>query len=57
MKPEPNVRTVRRSSHFAVAMTISAAEDLDAPRKNATAKNRRTKGSQLDKIHAKRDVF
>ena len=29
---------------------ISAAEDLDAPRKNVTAKNRRTKESQLDKI-------
>ena len=36
--------------HFTVAVTISAAEDLDAPRINATAKNRRTKVSRLDKI-------
>ena len=36
--------------HFIVAVTVSAAEDLDAPRKNATAKNRRTKVSRLDKI-------
>ena len=36
--------------HFTVAMTISAAEDLDAPRKNATAKNHPTKESRLDKI-------
>ena len=54
MKPEPNVCTkqcqAKQSYHFTVAMTISAAEDLDAPRKNATAKNRRTKESQLDKI-------
>ena len=42
----------KQSYHFTVAVTISAAEDLDAPRKNATAKNRRTKGRRLDKIHA-----
>ena len=52
MKPEPNVCQAKQSYHFTVAVTISAAEDLDAPRKNATAKNRRTKESQLDKIHA-----
>ena len=53
MKPEPNVRSqAKQSYHFTVVVTISAAEDLDAPRKNATAKNRRTKESQLDKIHA-----
>ena len=54
MKPEPNVCTkqcqAKQSYHFTVAVTISAAEDLDAPRINATAKNRRTKESQLDKI-------
>ena len=42
MKPEPNVCTkqcqAKQSYHFTVAVTISAAEDLDAPRKNATAK-------------------
>ena len=47
MKPEPNVCTkqcqAKQSYHFTVAVTISAAEDLDVPRKNATAKNRRTK--------------
>ena len=42
----------KQSYHFTVAVTISAAEDLDAPRKNATAKNRRPKERQLDKIHA-----
>ena len=40
----------KQSYHFTVAVTISAAENLDAPRKNATAESRRTKGSQLDKI-------
>ena len=54
MKPEPNVCTkqcqAKQSYHFTVAVTISAAEDLDAPRKNATARNRRTKESQLDKV-------
>ena len=40
----------KQSYHFTVAVTISAAEDLDTPRKNATAKNCRTKDSQLDKI-------
>ena len=40
----------KQSYHFTVAVTISAVEDLDAPRKNATAKNGRTKESKLDKI-------
>ena len=42
----------KQSYRFTVAVTISTAKDLDAPGKNATAKNYRTKGSQLDKIHA-----
>ena len=54
MKPEPNVCTkqcpAKQSYHFTVAMTISAAEDLDAPRNNMTAKNCRTKESQLNKM-------
>ena len=54
MKPEPNVCAkqcqVKQSYHFTVAVTISAAEDLDAPRKNATAKHCRTKKNQLGKI-------
>ena len=51
---KPNVctkqRQAKQSYHFTVAVTISAVEDLDTPRKNATAKNRRTKESQLDRI-------
>ena len=42
MKPEPNVCTkqchAKQSYHFTVAVTISSVEDLDSPRKNATAK-------------------
>ena len=54
MKPERNVCTkqcqAKQSYHFTVAVTISAAKDLDAPRKNVTTKNRHTKESRLDKI-------
>ena len=35
----------KQSYHFTMSVTISSAEDLDAPGKNATAKNRRRKVS------------
>ena len=45
----------KQSYHFTVAETISAAEDLDAPRKNAIAKISSHKGKSVGqdtKIHA-----
>ena len=56
IEPEPNVCTkqcqVKQSYHFTVAVTISAVDDLDPPRKNATAKNEGKSVGQDTKIHA-----
>ena len=56
MKPEPNVCTKqcqgKQSYHFTVAVTISAVEDLDAPRRNATTSHEGKSVGQDTKIHA-----
>ena len=59
MKPEPNVCTkqcqAKQSYHFTVAVTISAAEDLDAPRKKRDRKKLSHEGKSVGqdtKIHA-----